>query len=685
MWHLNDEVYNQQLKLEVENFKINNNDSVKEYNDILSDSKFSLCPVGAGPNTIRLWESLAIGSIPVVISDQYEFPYLTYENGETFNWTDAVIIHPESDLVSLEKRLLNFNQETLDRMFQACQIAYELILNKTCFSKIQPKIYNDYLLKISEPRSIKIFIPYYGSEDKYFWRTSLHGLHDLVMEWHNRGWCDIEHHEGPYYWINGIGSILLFDRDQVNDLIDKKKPVPRWEGEVSYKYALFVNEYGLENDRNFKFNYWSYKPIELERIVKENLLISYKERNIDSIFLGTIENETQEFFRNKFKEYSLYIDEYFVANKLDKNEKSKYAFNEYLSKVAHSKFGICFRGNGPKCYREIEYAAMGTPLIITEGVEVDYPDPLIENIHYFKAKSPAEILDIVSNTTQDTWIEMSLNCRRWYERNFTTKSQFDKLQDLILRLDTTLEKPKTVYINGKNELDYKLTFESCKIFNPLIDIVKDVNLNASGLVLNAGDIVINEFPYLNSGNSYKFISSKNNLQKIKEKILNSNLLVYKKLASLLNWRLRDYKVELFKFDKKIDVDNYISENKILINDPEIDFNIEVDYDYCRNLSGKYYPVVFSGRGPLIFPLIHIVKATLVYENSGIEISCDITSKFSEYFSTVQKLDNNDYLWRKFKLWEFEGFKDGKIIVLYESQNEEILTIIYTNLTFNANS
>ncbi len=38
------------------------------YNSILSDSKFSFCPEGAGPNTLRFWESVAVGSIPVIFS-----------------------------------------------------------------------------------------------------------------------------------------------------------------------------------------------------------------------------------------------------------------------------------------------------------------------------------------------------------------------------------------------------------------------------------------------------------------------------------------------------------------------------------------------------------------------------------------------------------------------------------------
>lgn len=40
-----------------------------KYEKLLSDSKLSLCPRGTGPSTIRLFESLSVGSIPVVFND----------------------------------------------------------------------------------------------------------------------------------------------------------------------------------------------------------------------------------------------------------------------------------------------------------------------------------------------------------------------------------------------------------------------------------------------------------------------------------------------------------------------------------------------------------------------------------------------------------------------------------------
>ena len=40
-----------------------------KFKEFLLNSKLSLCPQGTGPSTIRLYESMAVGSIPIVFND----------------------------------------------------------------------------------------------------------------------------------------------------------------------------------------------------------------------------------------------------------------------------------------------------------------------------------------------------------------------------------------------------------------------------------------------------------------------------------------------------------------------------------------------------------------------------------------------------------------------------------------
>lgn len=73
-WHFNKIVYQEQVlnKVVPVEYLDEHQQKTLRYNRILSDSKFSLCPEGAGPNTLRLWESIAIGSIPVLFKSDLD-------------------------------------------------------------------------------------------------------------------------------------------------------------------------------------------------------------------------------------------------------------------------------------------------------------------------------------------------------------------------------------------------------------------------------------------------------------------------------------------------------------------------------------------------------------------------------------------------------------------------------------
>jgi len=46
----------------------------QKYIEIMGNTKYSLCPRGSGPSTIRIWESMAMGSKPVILSDFLQMP-----------------------------------------------------------------------------------------------------------------------------------------------------------------------------------------------------------------------------------------------------------------------------------------------------------------------------------------------------------------------------------------------------------------------------------------------------------------------------------------------------------------------------------------------------------------------------------------------------------------------------------
>lgn len=133
-WHFNKVVYDVQVGGKHHSEIEKKDHEVIHYNQILSDSVFSLCPSGAGPNSLRLWESLAIGSIPVILSDQYELPSLDGQDGLNQNsWKDAVICYPENEIDNLEQFLRQIPLERCEEMQKNCMKIYKAIESMTCF------------------------------------------------------------------------------------------------------------------------------------------------------------------------------------------------------------------------------------------------------------------------------------------------------------------------------------------------------------------------------------------------------------------------------------------------------------------------------------------------------------------------------------------------------------------------
>jgi len=90
----------------------------KEYKDILSRSRFSLCPRGTGPSTIRFWESLQAGAIPVLISDSMTLP-------EGIDWQECIIQIQECNVAKIEEYLSSISIERENILRENCLNAYK--------------------------------------------------------------------------------------------------------------------------------------------------------------------------------------------------------------------------------------------------------------------------------------------------------------------------------------------------------------------------------------------------------------------------------------------------------------------------------------------------------------------------------------------------------------------------------
>jgi len=94
-WYYQDHVYGVQIHgmLKPDDAQVTGAEQCQReqhYVDVLQRSVFALCPSGTGPNTIRLWEALGCGAIPVVLSDRWRPP------GQRQLWDEAVLFLPDS-------------------------------------------------------------------------------------------------------------------------------------------------------------------------------------------------------------------------------------------------------------------------------------------------------------------------------------------------------------------------------------------------------------------------------------------------------------------------------------------------------------------------------------------------------------------------------------------------------------
>jgi len=91
-WHFNELVYSDFQNFNHDLFEpVIHKNKTEKYNEVLLNSRYSLCPSGTGPNSIRFWESLAIGAIPVLLSDTLELP-------KNNMWKDTILRFNEADL-----------------------------------------------------------------------------------------------------------------------------------------------------------------------------------------------------------------------------------------------------------------------------------------------------------------------------------------------------------------------------------------------------------------------------------------------------------------------------------------------------------------------------------------------------------------------------------------------------------
>ena len=227
-------------------------------------------------------------------------------------------------------------------------------------------------------------------------------------------------------WI--YPNILLYDRPTLEWCSDEIKSASLiLLGNGSEKEAK-----ELENKYNIKVKpwiFWPRRPSIVEKVLEENTNLSWEEREHESTFMGGYTTQVQFDYRNPVK---LGWDKVITNFYFIQGSNYKYTHEEYLRELQKSKFGLCLRGFGKKCNREMELLAMGTVPIVTPDVSLYFNDPLIEDKHYIRINTPDEYSEKIKSITKEKWTEMSKNCKEWYMKNVYSKNGLNQLIKQVL-------------------------------------------------------------------------------------------------------------------------------------------------------------------------------------------------------------------------------------------------------------
>ena len=271
-WHFNQVIYGKQLKLikydqSIDIFK-EKLDREKIYKKTMETSLFCICPLGIGPNSIRLWESFTYNTIPISISDDLWLPFYL-----DVNWDNLMINIKESNYQDIVK-VKDINSDKINLYQNQGLIFYQNFLQESKFGNIIEKAFQNF-------NEFILLIPWYNITDER-----------RFLEIHNCLGCNIKNK-----FIKQI--VFFYETDNVNNIDYNKYSHP--------KIKIIPILTNLKRD--IKFNLMA--KYANEQFINQTCIIS----NNDIYFDETLSNIYQlDFYKNKYlialtrKNYGKYLD-----------------------------------------------------------------------------------------------------------------------------------------------------------------------------------------------------------------------------------------------------------------------------------------------------------------------------------------------------------------------------------------
>ena len=426
---------------------------------------------------------------------------------------------------------------------------------------------------------------------------------ELLEMWEDLDYIDLIEYDGKHVWMNQIGDVLLYDRPTLDWL----------EKDLKYNLGLFGNpELPKNGKNNHHWIFWARHP--------KILNINIKNRKVNNtVFIGNVENTVQLQYRNGSWED---VIERFEINL---GKEYKYDNLDYLKIIGSYKYGLCLRGYGAKCHREIELMRFGTVPIFTNGCNTDYFNKLVENVHYLKVSTPKELIQKLQIIEPKDYKKMSSNCKKWYEKNCSPEGSFQVTMEII---------KSNKKIQSLESICTMATKKSEQDFKQFILSVKKNYKNINVFVI-CDSYIIKEyqetgFTFLNKLDQYQLL----NREQMEQKGIWLKFMLMK--TEVIDYALQKNKNTLF-----VDCDVYFLNSKL-----EIDFNKQVGLSphYISKQEQEKYGKYNAG-----FIYISDKEVTKYWRESdhkGFYFEQGILDTFPDKFDSFEFNENNNFgFWR----------------------------------------
>jgi hypothetical protein len=127
----------------IENYKDNSNfvlnysgwnarvsdDSLKNFIDITTRSKYTLCPRGYGTSSFRLYETMQLNSVPVYVSEVHDLPW-----SDELDWNEFCVIVKQHEISNIHEILSSIDDTKYHSMLMKLKSVYDeyFTLNGVC-------------------------------------------------------------------------------------------------------------------------------------------------------------------------------------------------------------------------------------------------------------------------------------------------------------------------------------------------------------------------------------------------------------------------------------------------------------------------------------------------------------------------------------------------------------------------